>query len=68
MDGQQIDYENFFRTVSIDAGMTREVDVPAYERDRNIQSLHQSDTNRYLALHLRSLTRQLILGQEIRAQ
>lgn len=66
MDGQQIDYENFFRTVSIDAGMTREVDVPAYERDRNIQSLHQSDTNRYLALHLRSLTRQLILGQEIR--
>lgn len=35
MDGQQIDYENFFRTVSIDAGMTRKVDVPAYERDRN---------------------------------
>lgn len=34
MDGQQIDYENFFRTVSIDAGMTRKVDVPAYERER----------------------------------
>lgn len=35
MDGQQIDYETFFRTVSIDAGMTRKVDVPAYERNRN---------------------------------
>lgn len=35
MDGQQVDYENFFRTVSINAGMTRKVDVPAYERDRN---------------------------------
>ena len=35
MSGNELDYEEFTRRVSIAPGMTRKLDIPAYEHDRN---------------------------------
>lgn len=35
MSGKELDYEEYSRRVSIAPGMTRKVDIPAYEHDRN---------------------------------
>ena len=35
MSGNELDYEEFSRRVSIAPGMTKKVDIPAYEHDRN---------------------------------
>ena len=35
MSGNELDYEEFSRRVSIAPGMTTKVDIPAYEHDRN---------------------------------
>ena len=35
MSGNELDYEEFSRRVSIASGMTKKVDIPAYEHDRN---------------------------------
>lgn len=35
MYGNELDYEEFSRRVSIAPGMTKKVDIPAYEHDRN---------------------------------
>jgi hypothetical protein len=35
MSGNPLDYEEFTKSISIAPGMTRKVDVPAYEHDRN---------------------------------
>ena len=34
MSGKELDYEEFFRRVSIAPGMTKKLDIPAYEHDR----------------------------------
>ena len=35
MSGNELDYEEFTRRVSIAPGMTKKLDIPAYEHDRN---------------------------------
>ena len=35
MSGNELDYEEFTRRISIAPGMTRKLDIPAYEHDRN---------------------------------
>ena len=35
MSGNELDHEEFSRRVSIASGMTKKVDIPAYEHDRN---------------------------------
>lgn len=35
MSGKELDYEEYSRRISIAPGMTRKVDIPAYEHDRN---------------------------------
>lgn len=35
MSGKALDYEEFERSISIAPGMTRKIDVPAYEHNRN---------------------------------
>lgn len=35
MSGNPLDYEEFTKSISIAPGMTRKIDVPAYEHDRN---------------------------------
>lgn len=35
MSGNALDYEEFTRSISIAPGMTRKIDIPAYEHDRN---------------------------------
>ncbi len=35
MSGNELDYEEFFRRVSIVPGMTKKIDIPAYEHDRS---------------------------------
>ena len=35
MSGNELDYEEFSRRVSIAPGMTKKLDIPAYEHDRN---------------------------------
>lgn len=35
MSGKAIDYEEFSKEISIAPGMTRKLDIPAYERDRD---------------------------------
>ena len=35
MSGKALDYEEFTRSISIAPGMTRKIDIPAYEHNRN---------------------------------
>ena len=35
MSGNELDYEEFIRRVSIAPGMTKKLDIPAYEHGRN---------------------------------
>lgn len=35
MSGNPLDYEEFTKSISIAPGMTRKIDIPAYEYDRN---------------------------------
>lgn len=35
MSGNELDYEEFSRRLSIASGMTKKVDISAYEHDRN---------------------------------
>jgi len=43
MKGNALDYEKFFEEVTIDPGMTKKVDLPAYEYDRNYHYFKTKD-------------------------
>ncbi len=45
MNGKELDYEEFTKTVSIAPGMTRKLDIPAYEHDRWYHYYKTENTN-----------------------
>lgn len=53
MAGNELDYEEFSRSVTIAPGMTRKLDIPAYEHSRNYHYYKTKDDYRHPAFKIK---------------
>lgn len=53
MSGKDLDYEVFSRRIDIEPGMTRKVDIPAYEHERNYHYYKTKDEFKHPAFKIK---------------